>query len=464
MNGELTLNRKDLISMILTTILIFFLTTPRTIVKAVSQLELPENEDIAIHATYNVTLLVSDWDGEYFLGGLNISIYDSNNNMVLSGISNDTGCLSVKLEKGFYIAVAKANYVIVGYQELYVDESKTVILRVRAYTLGVTCIDQKENGVQGAVVLLYSSARNFNETSINGKWYFISLAKTNRDGAAFFHGVWNGTYKIVVESGRIIGEKILEVNKSRCVTIKCNRTSLKINVVTSTERPLSNASVLLQDSAGHVFLRDYTDEKGVVQFNSIYVDNYTVFIDWSGVEVFSGTINTGFSKSLKIKASVFEVSLRITGPFGEPLPYSKVVLSKRISGRYIIDLRESEADRNGFITFLLPPGTYEISCTSGIYLGKISVNLFDNYSGIVQCNLHPNVWILLFLISLPLSLLSLLLERSKLRRPLEYRRYQNMLSKLESMYSNGLVEYKIYRKLKEEYEAKLMELGGRKRR
>jgi hypothetical protein len=39
-----------------------------------------------------------------------------------------------------------------------------------------------------------------------------------------------------------------------------------------------------------------------------------------------------------------------------------------------------------------------------------------------------------------------------------------MLSKLESMYSNGLVEYKIYRKLKEEYEAKLMELGGRKRR
>jgi hypothetical protein len=39
-----------------------------------------------------------------------------------------------------------------------------------------------------------------------------------------------------------------------------------------------------------------------------------------------------------------------------------------------------------------------------------------------------------------------------------------MLMKLESMYSGGLVEYRIYRKLKDEYEAKLMELGGRRGR
>jgi len=454
-------NRKDLIGAI---ILIFFLATPQTAVKAVSQSELPEDENASVNATHNVTLLVSDWDGEHFLSGLNISIYDSNNSLILNGISNDTGCLSIKLEKGSYLVVVKANDKIVGYQELYVNESKTVIIRVQAYALKVTCVDQEENGIGGAVVLLYNLVRDFNETGINEEWHLISLAKTNSNGTAFFHSIWNGTYKIVVESGRKIGERILEVNESKHITIKCNRTSLKINIVTSTERPLSNASVLLQDSTGRVFLRDYTDEKGFVQFNSVYVDNYTIFVDWSGVEVFSGTINTGLNRNLKIRVSVFEVSLRITGLFGEPLPYSKVVLSKRISGRYISDIRELEADRNGFITFLLPPGTYEISCVSGMYLGKISVNLFDNYSGVVQCNLHPNVWILLFFVSLPLSILSLLLERSKLRRSLEYRRYQNMLLKLESMYNNGLVEYRIYRKLKEEYETKIMELGGRKRR
>jgi hypothetical protein len=39
-----------------------------------------------------------------------------------------------------------------------------------------------------------------------------------------------------------------------------------------------------------------------------------------------------------------------------------------------------------------------------------------------------------------------------------------MLSKLETMYKNGQVEYKIYRKLREEYEARIMELGGREMR
>jgi hypothetical protein len=39
-----------------------------------------------------------------------------------------------------------------------------------------------------------------------------------------------------------------------------------------------------------------------------------------------------------------------------------------------------------------------------------------------------------------------------------------MLSKLEMIYKNGQVEYKIYRKLREEYEARIMELGGREMR
>lgn len=459
----MAVNRKDLISAIL---IVFLLTSLQTVVsRATSQSELPENENITACITYNITLLVSDWNEERFLSGLNIYIYNSNGSLVLSGITNNNGCLSVELEKGSYIVIAKVDNRTVGYRELYVNESKTVNFRVQAYTLKVTCVDQEENIVGGAIVFLYSLAKVSNETDADGNWSLISLAKTNNDGVALFHNVWNGTYKIVVESGRKIGERILEVNESKHIIIKCNRTSLKIKIVTYMERPLSNASVLLQDSAGRAFLRGYTDEGGFIQFNSVYVDNYTIFVDWSGEEVFSGMVNTGLNKDLKIKASVFEVSLYVTGPFGEPLPHSKVVLSKRLPGRYVSNvIEETETDRYGFITFLLPPGTYEISCANGIFFGKISVNLLSNYSGVIRCDLHPNIWTLLFLVFLPLSLLSLLLERRKLGRSLEYRRYQNMLLKLESIYSNGLVEYKIYRKLKEEYETKLMELGGRKRR
>ena len=53
------------------------------------------------------------------------------------------------------------------------------------------------------------------------------------------------------------------------------------------------------------------------------------------------------------------------------------------------------------------------------------------------------------------------MERRKFRKPLEIRKYRKNLLELESMYKQGLVEYKIYRKIKEEYESKVIELGGR---
>jgi hypothetical protein len=72
-----------------------------------------------------------------------------------------------------------------------------------------------------------------------------------------------------------------------------------------------------------------------------------------------------------------------------------------------------------------------------------------------------NIWLLAFLVATPLVGLTLILEWKKVKTPLVIKRYRNMLLKLGSLYDNGQVEYKIYRKLKEEYETKLMELGGR---
>ncbi|MEM3194394.1 MAG: carboxypeptidase-like regulatory domain-containing protein [Candidatus Bathyarchaeia archaeon] len=256
-------------------------------------------------------------------------------------------------------------------------------------------------------------------------------------------------------------------------TTESNITSLQVRVISSSSlmRPLSNATVILQDSAGRIALRGRTDKNGYVRFDSIQIDNYTIFVEWLGAEVFSGKIDSSVSRNVELRVSVFEVILRLVDPFRKPLPHSTItvkrtILRRAISG-YLMETQElvkMESDENGYISCLLPSGTYEISCSSGIYSGKINVNLTENYSGTLWCNVEFRIWILLLLISLPLSLISLLLERRKLRRPLEYRRYQSMLLKLESMYNSGLVEYKIYRKLKEEYETKLMELGGRRGR
>lgn len=419
-----------------------------------------ENEMPAYH---NVTLLISDWDEESHLQGLNVSIYDLNGSLILNGISDDAGRLNAKLKEGLYLVVVRSDDRIVGRQEVHVNASRIFLIKTWAYTLKVTCVDQEDNPLPNVIALLYSRAKPPTNLNVNGSWQLAASDKTDEDGVAAFDDVWNGTYRIVIEGGRVIGEKAINVTKSEHITIRCNKTFLEVRVVTSTltERPLPNASVLLQDSSGHPFLRGCTDEEGYVRFNSVYADNYSVFVDWMGMEVFSGVVNTEVTKKLEVKASVFEVSLRIVGPDGNPLPHSKVVLEK-VSGRIASKILESKADEGGFIYFLLPSGTYKISCFQGIYSGEVTVNLVGNVSRVVRCSIHLNVWVLLFLISLPLSLMSLLLERNKLRKPLEYKRYRKMLSKLESMYSNGLVEYKIYRKLREEYEAKLMELGGRR--
>jgi len=420
---------------------------------------------------YNVTFLISNWLGDQYLRGLNVSVYDLHGNIILSGFSNDTGHFSARLEGKSYGVIIRSSDRIVGCQEIYVNMSGTIFIRTWAYPLNVTCIDQEGSGILGAVVILYSQSDIANATI--GSYQLVGLAKTNKKGVVTFNNIWNGTYKIVVESGKIIGEKTINIDGPKHVTIKCNRTFLELRILTSASmmNPLSNATVLLQDSAGYMALRGLTDQNGCIKFSNVYPDNYTIFVDWLGMQVFSGTLNVGVDKIVEIKVPVFEVALKIIDPLGNPLSNSKVLLKRaflrRVGSNYFMEtlkLFELESNKNGFILCLLPSGTYEVSCFSGIYSGKITVSLTDNYSGVLQCSVQFNMWILLLLVSLPLSILSILMERRRLKRPLEYRRYQNMLLNLETMYNNGLVEYKIYRKLREEYETKLMELGGRRRR
>ncbi|MBS7635014.1 carboxypeptidase regulatory-like domain-containing protein [Candidatus Bathyarchaeota archaeon] len=425
---------------------------------------------------YNVTLLITNWDETLHLGGLNVSIYDMDGNLILSGISNSTGHLDLQLEEKSYAIMVESGGRIVGYQHVYVNNAGIMPIKTWSYTLQITCIDKENRYVSGATVLLYEQA-NILPTNITGSrtsiWSLVNLAKTNINGSVTFNNVWNGTYKIIVESSKIMGEKIVHVTKSERLVIECRKTSLEIKIVASTlrERPLSNATVILQDSAGNIALKSYTDQDGCIRINNVYVDNYTIFIDWMNAEVYSGVINAGTSNSFILKSSVFEVTVRVVDLSNKPLPQSKIFVRKMGVGRYNIYgeiIKELEADENGLASLLLPSGNYEISASSGIYSGKSTVALASGGLGgetaIIRCNIQFSVWVLIFLISLPLSVLSLLLERNKLRKPLEYKRYKNMLMRLESMYSSGLVEYKTYRKLKDEYEAKLMELGGRRGR
>jgi len=422
-----------------------------------------ENKDQQL---FNVTLIVTDWEEKNLLQGLNVSIYDLNGSLITSSFSNKEGQIDLILESGKYIVLVFSDSRIVGSRSINVIGTSKFNVRTYSYNLNVTCINWVGKPLPNVLVLIYEPTEYYTNNSLISdevKGRLVKNAKTDENGIALFNSLWNGTYKVVVNSGRSIGEKTINLTESDQVTITCNITPLTLRVVSSSvrEKPLSNAIVLLQHSSEPISFRDVTDRNGYVRFDNVYVGNYTVFINWMDREIFSGTVRVE-EETLTVKCPVFEVSFRTIDFLGNPLPYSQVIVRRMIGAGRFSQILENLTDEGGLITLLLPSGIYEFSFSNGIFSAKRSINVNRNYSEIVQCNIDLNTWLILTLISIPLLILSLLMERKRIRSYLEFKRYQNMLMKLEAMYNSGLVEYKIYRKLREEYETKLMKIGGRR--
>ena len=362
---------------------------------------------------------------------------------------------------------------LVGYSVIDAATTRTFAIECWAYDLTVVCLDREDKPLQDHIVFLYDqlvfySPNNFtlvdDQTGALARWN-----ETHEGGMAYFRDVWNGTYKILVAAGELIGKETINLQKPETIFVKCNKTSLTIGFITGSDEPLANATVYMHDSNGRLIFRDYTDQNGYIQHDSVYVDNYRVFVEWMGIEVWSGDLDVLQDAEPKIRCSVFRLEMNFRDPFGNALPKADVTLRKKISiggtgWRYVEPALKLETNENGYISRLLPSGTYEASCSSGVYSGSATVDLVSNHEEIVRCNMQLNSLFLALFVASPLAGLTLLLERRKLRKPIEIRRYRSMLSNLESMYRSGQVEYRLYRKVREEYEAKLMELGGREMR
>jgi len=404
----------------------------------------------------------------------NATVYIRNRlgHLLFKDVTNRTGFVEHKnlyVTDGVYTVSARYGNRTVGYSVINVTKTEIFTVEGWAYNLTVRCVDQENKILPDHVVLLYDQLVFYSPTNItavaNRTGLLVNSTRTDRNGTAHFKDLWNGTYRIRVMGGELIGEQTVKLQNLESVLLKCNKTYLVLRFFTGADEPLSNATVQIYDSVKHLIFKDYTDENGYIRHDGIYLDNYTVFAEWMGTEVWSGVVDVHKDRELTVRCSVFRLMLRVTDPFGNPLPYADVILRKKItSWRYIGSPLELETDETGYVSRLLPSGIYEASYFYGIYSSMNIINLVEDYGETVRCNVQLSVLLLTLSVASPMVALTLLLERKRLRKPVEIKRYKNMLSKLESIYKSGLVEYKVYRKLREEYEAKLMELGGREMR
>jgi len=404
---------------------------------------------------------------DYNVTDAQVFIRDMDGNLFFSDNTNETGYVeheNVYFLNGDFAVTARYGNRTIAYKEIEIKKSEFFTIDCWMYNLTVTCHDLDGEPLVGYVVLLYDQVIFYSPTNVtvitNETRQLVNWTKTDSDGVALFTDLWNGTYWMTVSSGEIVNERIISLQSMGSVVVIGQKTYMSLRFVTRTYQPLSGALIRVYDDQQNLVFWEHTDSNGHIFRQGLRLGTYTVNVEWMGTQVASQTVNIQTDYGKVILCGVYSLSLRCLDQFGNPLSKADVLLvapNERIRA-------DTDTDDTGSLTLLLPQGSYGITVDHGIFSGTQTVNLNSDQSYTVNCSIKSLIWVSLVLLIVPFASFTVLLERRKLRTPLEIRKYKTMLAKLEAMYKNSQVEYKIYRKIREEYEARIMELGGREMR
>ena len=397
-----------------------------------------------------------------------VEVRNRDRHLLYEGLTNSTGHVewdNLYVTDEPYLAYAYAGNRLIGFKMINTMKNETLTLKCWTNNLTITCVDQEGNPLPNHLVFLYdqlifSSPENFTiEKNYTGS--LVNFTKTDENGTAYFRDLWNGTYYVKVLAGNLISEYTVNLQETTSITLKCNRTSAALTFLTWSREPLSEATVLIYDSSGKLFFKGCTDNDGQILLEGIYLGNYTIYLEWMGVQVWSGTLEPQRNRELTVQCQVYHLTIQFTDPFGKKLVGAEVLVERKRSPTIREKILKLETDSEGRVSILLPYGSYRFYCSHGIYFGSLELVLNDDAEKKLTCNVRFDVWISMVIIAVPSVTFTIILEWRRLKAPLEIRRYRNMLSRLEAMYKAGQVEYKIYRKIREELETKIIELGGR---
>ena len=428
-----------------------------TIGRASISIHLPQ----ALPLKIKIGLRVMDLNANQSLPGLNVTMFSVDGDKVATSVSNKFGYVGFELKGGEYLIFIFDGNRVVGYQRVKVTKPDTFIIRCWTCNINLAVLDSAGNPLASHTVFLYdqlsfTSPQNY--TLLNETGRLLGFAKTDVYGRAFFKGVWNGTYKVIVFGGRLVGEASFNLQEDRSLVIYASKANLALKLISYLGEPLFNATVQLYDGRGHLIFTDYSNLTGYVDYRGLYFDNYTIFVRMMGITVWSGIIRLEGYTSLTIKCSVYKISFHCKNYFGTPLSGAKIILRRVGVPSLKVWLN---TDGRGYASTLLPHGEYDVQVSSGIYSSLTKVSLRENMEISITCSPQYNFFLASLLVTLPLIGLTIIIERRRGKLSLRARRYRSLLSNLDSLYEKGLIEYKIYRKLREEYEEEVRRFGRR---
>jgi hypothetical protein len=190
-----------------------------------------------------------------------------------------------------------------------------------------------------------------------------------------------------------VGELKIEVNDNASLNLVCNLTDLNVQVayvVNGTEIGIPDAGISV--NPGGYSLTTYINGTAVIRSllpdlqYALNVTRYGTLFNETSISQLLVNKTAVAWYNVTVNLPTFTLQVNATTSSGRPFN-NTLVRVQEMSGE---PLYEQYTDANGSAVFSPPLGTYSVSVydTSGILLNETTVDLFQNQSTMMQCNLY----------------------------------------------------------------------------
>jgi len=315
-----------------------------------------------------------------------------------------------------------------------------------AVNLTVRCVDLNGTQMPNCVVTLIN-----NETGET-----IGVYVTNETGYAVFYNLSLGTYTVIVNDGILQVSRTIQLYRNEQLDIVLDKLLLEIKAINKREISLKDIYVSVRDEKGKLVFAGVTDENGTVFRYGVLIGNYTITFKWRNFMLRRVSVNLKNYTRVTAVLDMYYLTVRALRD-NKTLVGALVTVTSKGPRFY----RETfMTDSNGEVRVLLPLGTYEVSVSKGQYVGSVIVTLDDDLKVTVKCRTTNALLVIIGITGTLWVCYGIVWRRYTSVTYKEREKYRRLLARLEELHKEGLVEDKLYQKLKLEYESKLREVGG----
>ncbi|MFQ1020738.1 MSCRAMM family protein [Tardisphaera saccharovorans] len=383
--------------------------------------------------------------GGYPVPGLTVTVAGPEG--AWTGVTNKTGEIEFTLPLGTYSVKMTKDGVLFGAASLNVFRSG--VYKLTAASLELLVRPEFENGLPMLPPnspLLVLRGLQTNET------YYSVASEINGSAEAVFRYLAPGSYKLVGVMWGIQTQPLyINLSHNELIAFRMpGLNSLSFRVVTVDGYPLSNATLQLYGAGGIFLTQATTDAQGRAGV-AVPIGNYTYMFRYRGSTVAVGSVRVEGPTSELVNASVSRTTIYVSSIFG-PISGAEVRVYSS-NGSLVFAGRTNSA---GEVMVYLPEGSFTASASSAAYAGSASITA-PVLSARVFAGLSASAWLLIFMVVIGWSGYVTLELKSGGRKE-EVAKLKSMIQKLNELYDSGEVDFALYNKLNDEYQARLAEL------